>query len=211
MHFAQTSRRQGFTVCTAAVKLEKGDMGLRYRLQVIESVTRPSRRPEGGSRTSARVRSGPCHKYDHAPRASRRWPRKARGGSIQAVFDPVEPKPSAGPGGMHRRSNAAVFMTRATTPQFRRRSVIMKDDDTVLGVIDRRRLSDETSPRSEQLRVRTRISSHLGRRTHAAFGHCQARGGSIRAVFDPCDERPNAASLGMHRRSNVGSYSCAGP
>ncbi len=33
----------------------------------------------------------------------------------------------------------------------------------------------------------------------------------IRAVFDPCEERPNAASLGMHRRSKMGSYSCAGP
>ena len=39
--------------------------------------------------------SGPCHKYGHAPRASRstpRTPRKARGGSIPAVFDPAEPQ-----------------------------------------------------------------------------------------------------------------------
>ena len=50
------------------------------------------------------------------------------------------------------------------------------------------------------LRVRARIGSLFGRRTHAAPGHCKARGGSIPAVFDPCEERPNAASLGMDRR-----------
>ena len=33
----------------------------------------------------------------------------------------------------------------------------------------------------------------LGRRTHAAPGQSQARGGGTRAVFDPCEERPDAA------------------
>ena len=33
---------------------------------------------------------------------------------MPAVFDPADQKPSAVPGGMHGRPNAAVFMTRAT-------------------------------------------------------------------------------------------------
>ncbi len=36
----------------------------------------------------------------------------------------------------------------------------------------------------------------LGRRTHAARGPCKARGGSIRAVFDPADSKSSAAPSG---------------
>src|SRR5439155_7663092 len=54
--------------------------------------------------------SGPSRNYGDAPRAPRRPPRKARGGTIPGVFD----RRATPRGGMHRRPNAAVITRRAT-------------------------------------------------------------------------------------------------
>jgi hypothetical protein len=54
--------------------------------------------------------SGPFHNYGDAPRASRRPPSKAGGGSIPGVCD----RRATPRGGMHRRPNASVIMKRAT-------------------------------------------------------------------------------------------------
>ena len=54
--------------------------------------------------------SGPSRNYGDAPRAPRRPPRKARGGTIPGVFD----RRATPRGGMHRRPNAAVIRRRAT-------------------------------------------------------------------------------------------------
>src|SRR5438093_12653721 len=54
--------------------------------------------------------SGPSRNYGEAPRAPRRPPRKARGGTIPGVFD----RRATPRGGMHRRPNAAVITRRAT-------------------------------------------------------------------------------------------------
>ena len=67
--------------------------------------------------TDRRSLSGPGHKHGHAPRALRRPPRKARGGSIPAVFD----RRGTQRGGMHRRPNATVLMTGATSHRHRSR------------------------------------------------------------------------------------------
>src|SRR5439155_7488721 len=59
---------------------------------------------------SPRAASAAFHKYGDAPRASRRPPRKARGGRIPGVFD----RRATQRGGMHRRPNATVFMKVST-------------------------------------------------------------------------------------------------
>src|SRR5439155_14467069 len=59
--------------------------------------------------------SGPSRNYGDAPRAPRRPPRKARGGTIPGVFD----RRATPRGGMHRRPNAAVITRRATKTRHR--------------------------------------------------------------------------------------------
>ena len=92
----------------------------------------------GAGRRRARGRGGAVSvdgvaaRWTTSPKANRHLDR--------TIHSPTAP-PSVVPGGMHRRPIAAVFRTRATKPQFRRRSVIMKGDGGVPGVIDRRRSS----------------------------------------------------------------------